>query len=156
MSTSDALGPRSVRLAVVSSFALGVIWLLARDSDAGTSAISACLLAGWLAMPLLLGLSVWRPALRPAVLLPSTLVTLGLAALVAGSWQLGGSGPWLLLLAGILLGDLLGAWFWFRLLPVPASMLAPNAPTRLALIVLHVALVMGGIILLLMEHSGRS
>jgi hypothetical protein len=37
-------------------------------------------------------------------------------------------------------GGLLGAWFWFRLLPVPSGLAGPFSRGRLSLIALHVAL----------------
>ena len=141
---------RIKRLAIVSSVALGVIWLLAARSNDGTPAIEGALFAGWLLMPLVLASSLVRPRLLPALLLPSTLVSLGLLAISLNARESGSSDApgWLLLLSGILLGDLLGAWLWFGVGPLPRCMRDPFGLPRSGLIGLHVALVAGGMALI--------
>jgi hypothetical protein len=49
--------------------------------------------------------------------------------------------------AGILLGSLLGLWFWYRLLPVPASLDDPFSPGRWTLVTAHIALIVVGLAL---------
>jgi hypothetical protein len=54
---------------------------------------------------------------------------------------------WLLMTAGVALGGLLGIWFWFRLLPVPPALDDPYSTGRWALIGLHIALIVVGMVL---------
>jgi hypothetical protein len=42
---------------------------------------------------------------------------------------------------------LMGAWFWFRMLPVPAALDDPAAAGRWALIAMHVTLIVTGLVL---------
>ena len=100
-------------------------------------------------MPAILWFSLRRPRLRYGLALPSALVTAALlvicaTALPADAFAQAG---WLLLTAGILVGGLLGFWFWFRWLPVPASLHEPFAPGRWLLVAIHVALVVVGLLL---------
>ena len=49
--------------------------------------------------------------------------------------------------AGILLGSVLGLWFWYRVLPVPAALDDPFSPGRWTLIGIHIALIVLGLML---------
>jgi len=49
--------------------------------------------------------------------------------------------------AGVVFGGVLGLWFWYRLLPVPAVLDDPYAPGRWALIGIHVALITAGLMM---------
>jgi hypothetical protein len=85
--------------------------------------------------------------LRYLVVGPATLIA---GALLAISFNNGIDQPeaagWWLLTAGIVLGIVLGAWFWFRWLPVPAALDDPFSPGRWALIAVHAALVLVGLV----------
>jgi hypothetical protein len=136
------------RLAAVSVPGLGSITLLAHLTLDVPLALEASLAAGWILMPTLLLLSRARPLLRYALALPSTLVGLPLLAvciLVRPADAVAAAG-WCALAAGILLGGVLGLWFWYRVLPVPAALDDPFAPGRWALVALHVGLVVGGLL----------
>ena len=149
MSVEGRFARRVVRLAVTSVVALGLIFGLWATARPGGPLVGVALGAGWVLMPAVLLLSLRRPAARYALVAPATLVGAGLVAISVAS----ASGPpvpeagWLLMSAGVLLGGLLGAWFWFRLLPVPRELEDPFAPGRWALIVVHVALIVAGIAL---------
>ena len=54
---------------------------------------------------------------------------------------------WLLILVGVLLGGLMGLWFWLRVAPVPDALDAPDGAGRWAVIAVHVGLVVAGIAL---------
>ena len=138
---------RVVRLALVSVIALGLIfwfWALARQ---GPALIGAGLAAGWILMPGVLLLSLRWPTLRYGLVVPSAAV--GLALLGLCLWDLPPAplarAGWLSILCGVLLGSLLGAWFWFRWLPVPAALHDPYSPGRWALIGIHVGLIVFGL-----------
>lgn len=150
MTDDPRFAPRVTRLAATSVVALGIIWFLAGAAlSAEPLAINLALLGGWILMPTTLGLSLRWPRVRYAVVLPSALVSLALVAICLGflpqnpAARLG----WLLLTAGILFGGLLGVWFWFRFLPVPASLHAPFSAGRWSLIATHVALIVVGAVL---------
>ncbi|MFM9108960.1 MAG: hypothetical protein ACKOWF_19915 [Chloroflexota bacterium] len=133
---------RVARLAAVSLVALGMIWRLASRGGIPEPA-PTLLLAGWIAMPCLLAASLFWPRLRPGLVAPSTLVTAGAAA---AAWTAAGPARagWVLLRAGILLGDLLGLWLWLRLAPVPRAWTDPFSRRRWAVIAVHVLLVVAG------------
>ena len=137
-----------MRLAAVSAVALGMVWGLAVATTEAPAAVDAALFAGWLLMPTVLLASLRDTRLRYGLMVPSTLVSLGLLAVVLG-WSPGGVAGlgWLLILLGVLLGGLMGLWFWYRVLPVPAVLDAPDAAGRWALIALHVALIVVGLAL---------
>jgi hypothetical protein len=137
------------RLAVVSAVALGIVYLLATRSQHGSPAIEAALFSGWLLMPIALSLCLVRPRLLLGLLVPSTLVTLGLAALSLNAVQAeSAEAPgWLVLTSGVVLGDLLGVWFWFGFAPVPYPLRDPFSFGRSALILIHVTLVVAGMAL---------
>ena len=144
------------RLALVSAVALGVIWWLAHASDSTPAAARALLAAGWITMPSLLSLSLRLPALRIGVALPATFVTAGVLLVTEAALRTGAAAApgWLLLTAGIVLGDFLGCWLWFRLLPVPRRLEDPHAPLRLLAVGAHVGLVTLGILIVAASHAG--
>jgi len=137
------------RLTVVSLVALGAIAALAALGGASWFIIGL-LVAGWVLMPSVLAWSLARPVARHLLVIPATLVSLALLALSLG-WAEGVSGMqvgWLLVTAGVLLGGTLGLWTWYRVLPVPRALDDPVAPGRWALIGVHVALVLLGLVML--------
>ena len=137
---------RVKRLAGVSSVALGLIWALVVTTVAAPPSVGAVFAAGWLLMPSTLVASLRYPRLRYGLVVPASLVSIGLLAVCVG-WlpeeplvALG----WILMTAGIALGGGLGLWFWYRLLPVPARLDDPFSTGRWALIGVHIALVVAG------------
>ena len=99
-------------------------------------------------MPVLLVLSLARPRIRYALVLPSTLVGVPLLTICARELpadRLAAAG-WVAMTGGIVLGGVLGLWFWYRALPVPAALHDPFAPGRWALVALHIVLVVGGVV----------
>lgn len=141
------------RLAAVSAVALGLIWGLAVSTLEAPTAVDLAFLVGWLLMPLTLAASLWRPRLRYALVLPASLVSIGLLAVCIGwlpSDPLAASG-WLLMTGGVALGGGLGLWFWYRLLPVPVGLDHPYARGRWALVGIHVALIVSGFWLAALE-----
>ena len=140
---------RIVRLAWVSVAALGIIWLLAWRTIPSLPAAHLQLALGWALMPSILALSLRWPRLRYALIIPSTLVAGSLVLIclyalpAAGAPRLG----WIFIAAGILLGGVLGIWFWFRWLPVPRTLTEPFSSARWGLIGLHVGLIAGGMLL---------
>ena len=140
---------RIVRLSIVSAVALGLIWALATATPGVPPAVGLLFLAGWLLMPLTLVASLSRPRLRYGLVVPASLVSVGLLAVVVG-WPPADTtalAGWLLLLLGVALGGGLGLWFWYRLLPVPAGLDDPFSPARWGLVGLHIALTVVGMIL---------
>jgi hypothetical protein len=147
VSAQSRFDRRVLRLAATSVIALGLIFALWAVARPGGTMAGVALGAGWVLMPGLLLLSLKRPLARYALVAPATLVSGGLIAISAAN---PGSGPieetgWLLMSAGVLLGGLLGAWFWFRLLPVPRQLEDPFAFGRWALIAVHVGFIVAGI-----------
>ena len=99
-------------------------------------------------MPTVLLASLRDARLRYGLAIPSVPASLGLMAIVAGATPGGLAGVgWLLIMLGVLLGGAMGLWFWFRVLPVPTVLDAPDAPGRWALITVHVALILVGLVL---------
>ncbi len=142
---------RVKRLSLVSAIMLGLIWVLAVGTLESPYLVGAALFAGWLLMPLTLVASLYRPTARYWLVLPSTLVSLGLLAIVLG-WtpaEPAAASGWLLMSAGVLLGGGMGLWLWFRVLPVPTRLDDPLSGGRWALIGVHVALVVTGATLVL-------
>ncbi len=141
---------RVIRLALTSSIALGLVWMLAVVTLNLHPSLSASLMLGWILMPSILLFSLRRPRLRYALAIPAALVSVPLLIICAiklPTEHIARTG-WLLLTAGILSGGALGIWFWLRWLPVPASLHAPFSPARWSLIGLHVALVVSGLVLI--------
>lgn len=137
------------RLTATSVVGLSAIALLALATLDAPAALDAALLVGWALMPALLALSLLRPRLRYALVVPSTLVggaLLATSALALPESALAWTG-WALLTGGVLLGGALGAWFWYRLLPVPAALDDLLSAGRWTLVALHVTLIVGGLTL---------
>jgi len=148
--TADRRITRRVkRLTVVSAIALGLIWGLAVETVDAPPLADAALAGGWLLMPTVLVASLAWPRLRYGLILPSGLVTGALLAIDLGSLPADPVAAlgWLSVTAGVLLGGLMGLWFWFRVAPVPGALDDPAAPARWSLIALHVALIVLGLVL---------
>jgi hypothetical protein len=147
---------RVVRLTWVAAVALGVIWWLARIVIPDQPFAHHMLAAGWLLMPSILATSLRWPILRYALVIPSSLTTVGLLVICLSALPPAGAARvgWLLTTGGILLGGVLGIWFWFRWLPVPPSLSEPFSAGRWAFIGVHVGLIAGGMLLLLLVAGG--
>jgi hypothetical protein len=146
--TDDHLFAHRIRrLVVVSAVALGVITGLAVTDDAPTVSV-ALLATGWVLMPVILAASLKRPTLRYALVLPASVVTVGLVGVLASAEGVAVLG-WALITAGILLGGTLGMWFWYRLVPVPYVLSDPYGIPRIALVALHVGLVLCGVVIVI-------
>lgn len=149
MSADPRFAQRVLRLALTSVVALGFIWLLSATTVKAHVAISIALAGGWVLMPLTLGLSLRWPALRYALLVPSSLISLALLAICISALpegQITGVG-WLLITAGVLFGGVLGVWFWFRWIPVPAQLDDPFSTGRWVLVGTHVILTAAGLVI---------
>jgi hypothetical protein len=149
LSADPRFALRVKRLGLTSLVALGIIWALAMATLNAPPLIGAALAAGWILMPAVLFASLARPRLRYALVAPASLVGAGLLA-VSVAWLPVAPLPalgWLLMTAGVALGGLLGIWFWFRLLPVPPGLDDPYSTGRWALIGLHIALIVVGMVL---------
>lgn len=149
LSDDRRMAGRVRRLARTAVVALGIIWWLAVSTLEAPPLIGASLLLGWASMPAILLLSLRRARLRYALVLPSSLVgipLLAISALFLPAGAVAATG-WLLITAGILLGSVLGLWFWYRLLPVPRALDDPFSAARIALIGVHVALIVVGVAL---------
>ena len=149
MEADPAFARRVVRLAVTSALVLPVIWLLSATTLRPQPLVGAGLAAGWLLMPSILGLSLRWPRLRYALVVPSSFVSVALLAicLTALPDDNVASAGWLLMTGGVLFGGVLGIWFWFRWMPVPAGLTDPFSAGRWALIVVHVSLIVAGLVL---------
>ncbi len=134
---------RVSRLAVTSVVALGLIFGLWSAARPGGAIAGAALGAGWALMPATLLLMLRTPRARFAMFVPSFLVTAALVDIALVS----GVAGWALMATGVVLGGLLGAWFWFRILPVPPALRDPFGPGRWALIAVHVSLIVAGMAL---------
>ena len=144
--TADRLFAHRVRrLIVISTIALGIIWGLAFTDDAEVWVL-VLLGIGWVTMPTILGLSLRRPMLRYALLVPASAVSIGLIWMTLTAPDSTDVG-WLLITLGILVGGALGAWFWFRWIPVPRALDDPYGTPRVALVGLHTGLVLIGMAL---------
>lgn len=151
MSLNRRFQARLRRLTLVSSVALGLIFLLAvTTTDAGWVA-TGLLLGGWVLMPTLLYAGLERAWFRYLLTAPATMVSAGLFLVAVGF-----DGPpvelagWWLITAGVMFGGSLGAWFWYRLLPVPRRLEDPFSTGRWTLISVHVGLVVIGATLVLL------
>ena len=149
LSADERFAGRVRRLALTAMVALGIVWALAALTLAAPPAVDLALLLGWLLMPAILFASLADARWRYAVVIPSSLVGFALLA-VCVLWLPASaiaSVGWLLVTAGIVLGALLGLWFWYRLLPVPAALDDPFSPGRWTLIAVHIALIVVGVAL---------
>lgn len=149
LSTDRRFAGRVRRLALTSVVALGIIWGLAAATLEAPSFIGAGLALGWLLMPSILVASLADPRWRYALVFPASLVGSSLFA-ISVAWPpeapLAAVG-WVLMTCGVLLGGLLGLWFWYRLVPVPKTLDDPFSPGRLGLIRAHVVLIVIGLLL---------
>ena len=146
--TGDRLFTHRIhRLIAISAVALGVIWGLAFIDEAPTWVL-VLLAIGWASMPTILAGSLRRPSLRFALIVPASAVSIGLIGMVMNAPEETMTG-WILVTAGILLGGLLGVWFWFRWLPVPRIFDDPFGLPRMAFVGLHLALILVGATLVL-------
>ena len=149
LSADERFAGRVRRLAFTATVALGALWTVAVLTLDAPLAADLSLLLGWLLMPAILFASLAEPRLRYALVIPSSLVGFPLLAICA-LWLPASSIAavgWLSVTAGILLGSALGLWFWYRLLPVPASLDDPFSPGRWTLISVHIALIVVGLML---------
>ena len=157
LSADPRFAGRIRRLAATAVVALGLIWALASTTLEAPPLVVVMLALGWVTMPAILVASLAHPRLRYALAVPSTLVGSGLLAISAG-WlpanAIAAAG-WLLMTVGILLGGLLGLWFWFRLVPVPDGLDDPFSPGRMALIGVHIALIVAGLSLAALALIGN-
>lgn len=148
--TEDAaFAGRVRRLARVSSVALGAIVVLAWGNLEVPWFVLAALIAGWCTMPAVLAVSVHRPRSRYLLMVPAGLVSGALLAISVAYLpsDAAAQAGWLLITAGVLLGGTLGMWFWYRMLPVPARFEDPFGHGRMALIRVHIATVVSGMVL---------
>jgi hypothetical protein len=149
MTADPRFAPRVKRLATTSLVALGLIWALAVVTLEAPPLVEAALAAGWVLMPTTLFASLARPRLRYGLVVPSTLVGVGLLAVSIG-WlpadPIAAAG-WLMMTAGVLMGGVLGLWFWYRLAPVPLRLDDPFSRGRWVLVWVHVALIVVGLML---------
>jgi hypothetical protein len=149
LSADPAFARRVRRLGLVSLVALGAVWGLAVSTLDAPPLVEGALLAGWALMPAILFASLAWPMVRIGLTLPASMVTLGLLAIVIG-WlpesPVAAAG-WVLILAGVALGGVMGLWLWYRVLPVPAALAHPFSPDRWRLIGGHVGLIVVGLAL---------
>ena len=146
MSADRQMARRVTRLGFVSLVALGLVWGLCAATISAPWWVHGALAAGWVLMPLVLFASLPRPRLRYALVLPGSLVSVGLLAIClawAPAEPMAAAGWWLMA-GGVALGGGLGLWFWYRLLPVPAWLHDPYSTGRWGLIGLHVGLIVVG------------
>jgi hypothetical protein len=150
LTTDKRFARRVIRLAWTSLATLGFIWWLDTGTLESHWGIGVGLLGGWVLMPSILWLSLRWPEVRYALVLPSSLVSLALLAicLTALPDQAVPRTGWVLVTSGVFLGGLLGLWFWFRWLPVPAQLHDPFSPGRWALVCVHISLILGGLTLI--------
>jgi hypothetical protein len=143
MTEDRVFAHRVRRLVAVSSVALGVIWVLA-FLDGGPPWVLVFLAAGWVLMPTVLAASLHRPMMRYALIVPATVVPVGLIGMVTVAPASTVDG-WIVMAAGIVFGGFLGMWFWFRWLPVPRTLDDPFGWPRVTLVGIHIALVLAGV-----------
>jgi hypothetical protein len=105
-------------------------------------------------MPSILWLSLRHPKMRYALILPSSLVSFALLAicLTALPNEADSRTGWLLVTGGVLLGGLLGLWFWFRWLPVPAQLHDPFSAGRWALVCIHISMILAGLTFIALDR----
>jgi hypothetical protein len=137
---------RVMRLTTVSLVALGLVTGLGVATLEAPGAVLALLALGWVLMPTVLAWSLRDPPVRYLLVVPASLVTLGLLAICIG-WlpaQPMAAAGWVLMAAGVGLGGTLGLWLWYRVLPAPGALDDPLSPGRWALIAVHIGLVVVG------------
>ena len=151
MTRDPRFGARVIRLAATSMVALGLIWGFQFATLNTPTFVGNCLAAGWALMPVLLIASLRWPVARYGLAIPSTLVGVGLIAIcltaLPTEWNTARVG-WLMTTAGVLMGGVLGLWFWFRLAPVPRFLDDPFSPGRWTLVAVHIALIVVGLMLI--------
>jgi len=106
--------------------------------------VLALLAIGWVLMPAVLAVSIHRPMMRYALVVPATVVPVGLMGMVMVAPAATVNG-WIIMTIGILFGGFLGLWFWFRWLPVPRILDDPFGSARVTLVGIHIALVLAGV-----------
>ncbi len=133
------------RLIVISAVALGLVCLLAFTRTNTEGIWLVLLVGGWISMPILLTGSLKRPVLRYLLTAPAAMVSAGLLGVALG---FEGSAVahlgWWIMTAGGSAGGTLGAWFWYRWVPVPRSLDRPFSTGRWTLITIHAGLVVAG------------
>jgi hypothetical protein len=147
LSADSRFAGRVRRLAITATVALGLTFALAVVTLDAPVAVDLSLLLGWLLMPAILVASLSDPRWRYALVVPSSFIGVPLLA-VCAFWLPASpvaAAGWLLVTGGILLGSLLGLWFWYRVLPVPAGLDDPFSPGRWTLIGVHIALIVVGL-----------
>ena len=151
MTADSRFGVRVIRLAATSVVALGLIWGFQFATLQTPAFVGISLAAGWMLMPALLMVSLRWPIARYGLALPSTLVGLGLVAVcltaLPTEWAAAKVG-WLMTTAGVLMGGVLGLWFWFRLAPLPRFLDDPFGPGRWTLVAVHIGLIVVGLALI--------
>ena len=151
MTRDSRFGVRVIRLAATSVVALGLIWGFQFATLDTPALVGISLAAGWALMPVLLIASLRWPVARYGLAIPSTLVGFGLIAIcltaLPPGWGPAGVG-WLMTTAGVLMGGVLGLWFWFRLAPVPRFLDDPFSPGRWTLVAVHIVLIVAGLVLI--------
>ena len=150
MTQDSRFGVRVIRLAATSVVALGLIWGFQFATLEPPAFVGISLAAGWALMPVLLIASLRWPVARYGLALPSTLVGAGLIAICLTALPAGWGADrvgWLMTTAGVLMGGVLGLWFWFRLAPVPRLLDDPFSPGRWILVAVHIALIVVGLAL---------
>ena len=102
-------------------------------------------------MPVFLTASLRWPVARYGLAIPSTLVGVSLIAIcltdLPTEWG-GARVGWLMTTAGVLMGGVLGLWFWFRMAPVPRFLDDPFSPGRWTLVTVHIVLIVVGLALI--------
>lgn len=155
LSADRRFARRVVRLALTSVAALGAIWLLAKTDTHASPLATSALFGGWMLMPSTLVLSLRWPLWRYGLIVPSTLVSLGLLGVCItppdNSWARVG---WLAMTAGVWFGGILGGWLWYQWLPVPNSLSDPFSVGRWSLIGLHIGLIVIGTLLVVLSRNG--
>lgn len=156
MTGDPAFARRVGRLVLVSAVALGLIFLLAVTTLDVPFWIATWLAVGWVLMPWILWFSLRLPRLRYGLLLPASLVGVALVALCATALPADATARagWLMITAGVLVGAVLGSWFWFRWLPVPRPLDDPFSPARWLLVIVHAGLAVGGMALVMVAALG--
>ena len=159
MTADSRFAIRVIRLAATSVVALGLIWGFQFTTLQTPAFVSISLAAGWALMPVLLMASLRWPMARFGLALPSTLVGGGLVAIcltaLPPDWGAARVG-WLMTTAGVLMGGVLGLWFWFRLAPVPRFLDDPFGSGRWALVVVHIALIVAGLALICLSGMAQT